>query len=295
MSPLFGAGLTSPAGVPKATVTGTTGSPTTNNNARAGKTIYQFNGSGSITVGTAGSAEILVVAGGGGSQLNPYSGAGGGGGVIYDTAAYLPSGTSTITVGAGGVANFGTAITSINGRPSIMGNYVAVGGGGAAGSSRVSTGDPNAITFNTAFLGGSGGGAFSALASAGGTGIPNQGFDGGSNNAYARSGGGGGAGGAGASGSTTPNGGIGRLTNINGSAVYYGGGGGGGGSENGASGGTGGSGGGGNGGNFTSVNAGNNPNSGGANTGGGGGGTPGINNAVTKSTGGSGIVIVVVG
>jgi hypothetical protein len=44
MSPLFspvGSG-----GIGKATVNASTGSPTVNNNARAGKTIYQFNGAG---------------------------------------------------------------------------------------------------------------------------------------------------------------------------------------------------------------------------------------------------------
>ena len=45
--PLFS--LVSAGGIGKATVTGTTGSPTTNNNARAGKTIYKFTGSGTIT------------------------------------------------------------------------------------------------------------------------------------------------------------------------------------------------------------------------------------------------------
>ena len=99
MSPLFGAGLTSPAGIPKATVNATTGSPTTNNNARAGKTIYQFNGSGSITVGTEGTAEVLVVGGGGGGG---WSGGGGGGagGVYYDASTVLPAGTLTVTVAA---------------------------------------------------------------------------------------------------------------------------------------------------------------------------------------------------
>ena len=53
-------------GIGKATVTGTTGSPTVDSASRAGKTIYKFTGSGSITVGTAGSCEVLVVGGGGG-------------------------------------------------------------------------------------------------------------------------------------------------------------------------------------------------------------------------------------
>ena len=49
-----------------ATVTATTGSPTIDSSTRAGKTIYKFTGSGSITIGTAGTCEVLVIGGGGG-------------------------------------------------------------------------------------------------------------------------------------------------------------------------------------------------------------------------------------
>jgi hypothetical protein len=55
----------SAGGIGKATVSATTGSPTIDAATRAGKTIYKFTGSGSITVGTAGTAEILVIGGGG--------------------------------------------------------------------------------------------------------------------------------------------------------------------------------------------------------------------------------------
>ena len=40
----------SAGGVPKATVTGTTGSPNVDTTSRPGKTIYKFTGSGSITI-----------------------------------------------------------------------------------------------------------------------------------------------------------------------------------------------------------------------------------------------------
>ena len=50
--PLFS--LVSAGGIGKATVTATTGSPTVDTSSRAGKTIYKFAGSGSITVGSAG-------------------------------------------------------------------------------------------------------------------------------------------------------------------------------------------------------------------------------------------------
>jgi hypothetical protein len=60
----------------KATVTASTGSPTIDSATRAGKTIYKFTGSGTITVGAAGYAEILVI-GGGGAGPNA-------GGMTYD-------------------------------------------------------------------------------------------------------------------------------------------------------------------------------------------------------------------
>jgi hypothetical protein len=85
-------------GIGKATVTATTGSPTVDTSSRAGKTIYKFTGSGSITVGTAGTCEILVIGGGGGGAR----GGGGAGGFSYNASALLPSGTLTVTVGGGG-------------------------------------------------------------------------------------------------------------------------------------------------------------------------------------------------
>jgi hypothetical protein len=81
MSPTFSP--ISLGGIGKATVTGTTGSPTVNTNARAGKTIYDFTGSGSITVGTAGTVEVLTIGGGGAGGSN-QGGGGGAGGYVYD-------------------------------------------------------------------------------------------------------------------------------------------------------------------------------------------------------------------
>ena len=54
----------SAGGIGKATVTATTGSPSVDSSTRAGKTIYNFTGSGSITVGTAGTCEVLIIGGG---------------------------------------------------------------------------------------------------------------------------------------------------------------------------------------------------------------------------------------
>ena len=66
MSPLLTGFPFAAGGLGKATVTGTTGSPSVDTTTRAGKTIYNFTGSGSITVGTAGTCEVFVLGGGGG-------------------------------------------------------------------------------------------------------------------------------------------------------------------------------------------------------------------------------------
>jgi hypothetical protein len=237
-----------------------------------------FSASGTITVTTAGFADIVVCGGGGGSG---NSGAGGAGGVLQVTSAYLPVGTLTVTVGAGG-ARATTGNTSI-----IGGTYFGVGGGTCSLSS-----EPG-------FGGGSGGGGGSQ-AGAGGAGVAGQGNAGGTSSAPAEGGsGGGGASAVGANasgsgaGSAGGNGGAGTTTSIAGttptstySAGNYALGGGGGGGGRG-SGGTGGSGGGGNGVGGIDTATGT---AGAANTGGGGGATYA---STTKGTaGGSGIVIV---
>ena len=125
---------TPPASISKATVTSTTGSPTVDTTSRAGKTIYKFTSSGSITIGTAGTAEILLVGGGGGGGQVAVQGGGGGGagGYLYDTSAYLTAGTLTVTVGVGGAGGEDTfAQHGRTGRASSLGSdYHAVGGGG---------------------------------------------------------------------------------------------------------------------------------------------------------------------
>ena len=98
MSPFLG--LVSAGGIGKATYTATTGSPSIDTSTRAGKTIIKFTGSGSVTIGTAGTCEVLMVAGGGGG--NGGTGGSGAGGYVYDTTALLKSGVLTVTVGAGG-------------------------------------------------------------------------------------------------------------------------------------------------------------------------------------------------
>lgn len=280
----------SQGGIPKATVTGTTGSPTIDTTSRPGKTIYSFTGSGSITFGQAGTCEVLVVGGGGGGFNTGGgnffgNGGGGGGGVVYNATAYVPSSTLTVTVGAGGSdSNYGNPsslavstspiVFALPGgsRPlsTLFGNY------GASSAGQIGTPATN-----------------TALAV---TTVPfTQGNTGGKRNAASTDGGGCGGGGAFAVGADSTsnngsNGGSGLNNSITGSSVTYGGGGGGGGGWSGGVGigGTGGLGGGGNGGNGNTSNG----TAGTANTGGGGGGG-GAN--WSGGAGGSGIVIVVVG
>ena len=109
-------------GIGKATVTATTGSPTVDTTSRPGKTIYKFTtvGTGSITVGTAGTAEILVI--GGGASGSVDGSGGGAGGYLYNTSAFLPSGTLTVVVGAGAAGTSLTTSMGNAGESSRLGN-----------------------------------------------------------------------------------------------------------------------------------------------------------------------------
>ena len=226
---------------------------------------WTYNSSGTLTVNTAGFADVLVVGGGGGAVL----GGGGGGGVLYAAQAYLAAGSTTVSIGAGGAAY------GYNGISSRLGSFYGVGGGGqnyyhTDGTTSRHNGQP----------GGSGGGSGTTVAASQGTGLSGQGNDGGIR-VDTGMGGGGGAGAIGSNGSGTTggNGGVGISNSITGTAVLYGPGGGGGGS---GTGGTGGATGGGNGNTTTGATAGT------ANTGGGGGG----GNSPGGKAGGSGVVIV---
>lgn len=198
--------LTGAKAIGPAVITGTTGSPTVDTTSRPGKTIYKFTGSGSITVATAGNAEILVIGGGGGAGFggNQPGGGGGAGGYVYRSSVYLPSGAQTITIGAGGSGVFDSGFSTAditNGEGSRLGDYVALGGGAGG----VQTSNPRSNGRN----GGSGGGA--VFGYTGGSALLGQGNNGASN------GGGGGSGGAG-SGSS---GGAGTANSITGTSVTY--------------------------------------------------------------------------
>lgn len=271
--------------------------------------VHTFTSSGSLTVVTGGSFEILVVAGGGGGA--GQGGGGGAGGLLYygpetpktpnGPAQTLSAGTYTITVGGGGALG-GSSNGVSGGNSSVVGtgiSAVARGGGGAASRDGGGAG----------LVGGSGGGggAGSAGGSAtGGAGTAGQGFAG-ANGGFSFGGagdGGGGGGGAGLAGSSpgaagayADRGGNGLPYSIGGVSTYYAGGGGGGGvggyNSGGGAGGLGGGGGGkhgttGGGGSSTGTLSTtaevNTYGSGRANSGGGGGGS--------SYAGGSGIVIL---
>ena len=114
-----------------ATITATTGSPTIDSSTRSGKTIYKFTGSGSITVGTAGYVECLVIGGGGGGCQQ--GGGGGAGGLYYKTSLFLPIGANTITVGGAGTAGTYQGNIIYNGNTSSIGTVFYAPGGGGGG------------------------------------------------------------------------------------------------------------------------------------------------------------------
>ena len=192
------------SGSAPAVISSTTGSPTITTDGAA--TVYKFTGDGTLVVGTAGVARILVV-GAGGAGLN--DGGGGAGGFVTDPAYDLTAGTYTIKIGA--------PVASDIGKPSYLGSVLAMGGG----NGRANTG--NGVD------GASGGGA--GRSSTGGAAIyGSQGFAGGNASGASVGQGGGGAGAAGtnsvASGGTGL-GGAGLQSDIvvKGTNVYYSGGG----------------------------------------------------------------------
>ena len=206
----FASGFTKVTALSAATVTGTTGSPTIDTSSRAGKTIYKFTGSGTITVGSGGTCEYLVIGGGNNN---------GAGGYIYNASAVIPAGTLTVTVGAGTNA-------ATSGNPTRLGDIVALAGGrteiNSAGTAIQVSGASSGGTYITgtspqaALLSG-------AQGNNGGQGFTNTMGP----SAFGGGGGAGGVGGNAASLSSGGNGGAGLANSITGSSVTYSAGGGG--------------------------------------------------------------------
>ncbi|CAB4184432.1 hypothetical protein UFOVP1482_17 [uncultured Caudovirales phage] len=152
-----------------------------------------FSASGTITVTTAGFADLIVVGGGGGGS-NANGGGGGAGGALVITGAYLPAGTLTVTIGAGGAAGL---TNGISGNPTRIGSYYSPQGGGGA---QANDAGQNGASGGGGKNGGAGGAGTSGIGSAGGLSPGTAGVAG--------SGGGGGATAVGAAG-TSAVGGIG--------------------------------------------------------------------------------------
>ena len=274
-------------------------------------------GPGTFSVPTGVSSLSLLMVAGGGSGGSSLGSGGGGGGMLEGTLAVTPGSSIAYTVGAGGAQGRATDYYSgFYGQNTTFGPIPGPGstasatgggygcghaGGGPKGSGSPSEQDGNQI--NIGGTGGSGGGTGSADQSsltgrggygnqgpsAGLTGYGNDGGIGGGNNGQHshNGGGGGGAGGVGGnpSGYTAGSGGVGRISTLSGSPVYYAGGGGG--SYHPPTGGTVGSGGSGGG---TAGSSSGRSSAASANTGGGtgNGGHP----AGGSGTGGPGIIIV---
>jgi hypothetical protein len=122
-------------GLPKATVSSTTGSPTLV--TQGGLARYKWTGDGTVVIGTAGVCTALLIGGGGagGDTYGPnhlYGGGGGGAGAFLSCTLYFPAaGAYNIKIGAGGAG----AVTGYCGLPSFVQGTAAVapGGGGGAG------------------------------------------------------------------------------------------------------------------------------------------------------------------
>ena len=244
--------------------------------------VHSFTNTGNtnFVVNTAGTVDMLIVAGGGGGGCGINGAGGGAGGMLQLASQSVTDQTYTVTVGAGGAGgpanSSNTTFAANGGNSSVSGGFtVAVGGGGGANNARsnsqVSSAGGSAGGFG---IGGSSGSATAGQGNAGG-GL-------GGTNGVA------GGGGAGEAGGTDGirSGGDGLENNWRtGSNVFYAGGGSGAEDSNRATV-DGGQGGGGHG-----IATNSDGDNGDANTGGGGGGA-GENAARTGGNGGSGIVVI---
>ena len=237
--------------VTAAEVSGATGAYTYDTANRSGWGVYTWTGSGTVTLSRAGFVDLCLVAGGGGGGQqagNGFpSGGGGGGGMLERNSYYLPAGTYTVTIGAGGAQNYGGGPTKLTLADNSV-ELVAYGGGYGGGFLFQMTRNPGSYYYNESTHlsrgedGGSGGGMRGAITSLGSHGRPGYGNCNGLTTGQGNNGGGwpgssiyggGGGGGAGGPGGTPTSantgmyGGPGRYTSISGISTPYAGGGGG--------------------------------------------------------------------
>jgi hypothetical protein len=245
-------------------VSATGGTVTTYSSGGTTYRVHKFTSSGTFTVTSGGSVDVLCVGGGGAGINNPYAaeGGGGGGGYVVTSTVIVSNGSIPVTIGTGGYSTVvavpypGTPspATIVNGTSSSFGAFVTALPGGNASTSfagaNTTTGGTSQSGTPTSYLymGGAGAGTLFGPITSG----------------------------------VYVNGGDGIQSSISGTPTYYGGGGGG---SYLSLGGTGGLGGGGNGGAYY-VNGTN----GTPNTGGGAGGSASYGTE-PPLIGGSGIVI----
>ena len=165
-----------------------------------------FTGTGNIEFDVAGFIDLMLVSGGGAGGSGQYGSASGGGAGSYivQTNLYMPLGTGTVVIGAGGAGTSGAMGTNGTDSSLILGGLSIKGIGGGAGAT-ASSGSSNP--------GGSGGAPRTASATL----ISGKGLLGGNDASTSNPGGGGGSGSAG-SGVT---GGNPTSYSITGSAVDY--------------------------------------------------------------------------
>ena len=213
-----------------------------------GYDVHTFTADGTFTMPCAGKVEVLLVGGGGGGGKNDdsrtlHGGGGGGAGGVVITNLTLAAGTHAIVIGAGGAVD-------ANGGDTVAFSLTAYGGGaGAKYRTAMTDHDPPGYVGNSGASGGGStyyyyytnlieGGTSPALIDGthvlGGSAIyaeeENLGHDGGWSEHPYGAGGGGGAGAVGGatsgSGHSYPGaGGNGVVSDITGTATYYGGGG----------------------------------------------------------------------
>lgn len=127
-------------GVAMATVSATTGSPATGTFTDADGlswNYYDFTGNGSITIDSAGFADVLIVGGGGGGARSVGSGrdirCGAGGGQVIYGVQYLDAATLTVTIGSAG-SGISSDVNAVrkggDGSASTLGTDLRGNGGG---------------------------------------------------------------------------------------------------------------------------------------------------------------------
>ena len=94
--------------------------------------VHTFKSTGTFATEKDITCNILMV-GGGGAGGNRHAGGGGGGGVLYKQGATIPSGSYTITIGAGGTGTLNDGTAGNNGADTTAFGATAKGGGAGGG------------------------------------------------------------------------------------------------------------------------------------------------------------------